>query len=129
MEQWFIRNQHLLMKLMPFNLTIIYNVGKKNINVDALSRHPQYAYFSALTLHTTLNFRDLRKALQKDPYTYDIITTIVHNLDDDHRLYYKNRLVIPNGTSLRTKLLWECHDSLTARHGGYLKRSNDCDTI
>ena len=71
---------------------------------------------------------DLQEALRVDPYTNEIIeglsieSTSYPNFHvAEQKLYYKNRLVIPDNAPLKQKLLSESHDSLFAGHGGYLK--------
>lgn len=120
--------QKLLMKLLPFNFSTIYKAGKENKGADALSRRPQHADFLALALPVSLDFMDLQKALQVDPYTSKIMKSLSNDPSSypdfeiaDQKLYYKNCLVIPDDASLRQKLLSESHDSLSAGHGGYLK--------
>ena len=120
--------QRLLMKLLPFDFTIIYKAGKENHGADALSRRPQHADFLALAIPVNMDFLNLQEALLNDPYTKNIITSIRQDPTtqpefslSDNKLFYHNRLVIPDGSSLRKKLLSECHDSLTGGHGGYLK--------
>ncbi|GKE63722.1 retrotransposon gag domain, retroviral aspartyl protease [Tanacetum coccineum] len=116
------------MKLFPFDFTIIYKARKENQGADALSRRPQHAEFLAIALPVNMDFLNLEEALLKDRYTGNIITSI--NQDQqayldfhyvDSKLFYNERLVIPEDNVLRKKILQECHDSLTGGHRGYLK--------
>ncbi|KAH0746266.1 hypothetical protein KY285_007923 [Solanum tuberosum] len=120
--------QRLLMKLLPFNFTIVYKAGKDNLGADSLSRRPLNADFLALAIPVPMDFSNWQNALQADTYTREIIQAIHHDpslqLDFhlvDQKLYFKERLVVPDQSSIRQKLLSESHDTPTAGHGGYLK--------
>ncbi|GJY50778.1 hypothetical protein Tco_0441625 [Tanacetum coccineum] len=120
--------QRLLMKLFPFDFTIIYKSGKENQGADALSRRLQHADFMALVLSVNMDFLNLHEALLNEPYTQNIITSISQDPTTHHefslsdsKLFYHNRLVILDDSPLRKKLLSKCHDSLIGGHVGYLK--------
>nr|GEX12789.1 putative reverse transcriptase domain, retroviral aspartyl protease [Tanacetum cinerariifolium] len=68
--------QRLLMKLLPFDFTIIYKSGKENQGADALSRRPQHADFLTLAIPVNMGFLNLQDSLPNDPYTKNIITSI-----------------------------------------------------
>nr|GEV51607.1 putative RNA-directed DNA polymerase, eukaryota, reverse transcriptase zinc-binding domain protein [Tanacetum cinerariifolium] len=68
--------QRLLMKLRPFDFTIIYKSRKENQGADAFSRRPQHADFLALAIPVNMGFLNLQDALPNDPYTKNIITSI-----------------------------------------------------
>nr|GEW36497.1 retrotransposon Gag domain, retroviral aspartyl protease [Tanacetum cinerariifolium] len=91
-------------------------------------RRPQHDDFLALAIPVYMDFLNLQDALLIDLYTKNIITSIRQDPTthpefslSDNKLFYQNRLVIPDDSSLRKKILSECHDSLTGGHGGYLK--------
>lgn len=65
---------------------------------------------------------DLTNAAQADP-VYQAELVRVHSPSDPlqvkaGRLYYNDRIVVPEGPSLRTRILAECHDSAVAGHLG-----------
>lgn len=111
--------QRLLIKLLPFDFSIIYRAGKENKGADALSRRPQHANLLALALPVSLDFMDSQEALQMDPYTSEIMKSLSKDSTSypdfqvaDQKLYYKHRLVIPDNAPLRQTLLSESHDSV-----------------
>ncbi|KAJ7950361.1 Transposon TF2-1 polyprotein [Quillaja saponaria] len=71
---------------------------------------------------------DLQKALKVDPHTRTIMETlqldpkvVPHFSISGHKLYFKDRLVIPADDTLRGKILFESHDTPGSGHSGYLK--------
>lgn len=113
--------QLLLMKLLPFDFTIVYKSGKENRDADS------NAELLALVMLVPMDFTNLEEVLLKDPYTTRLITSLKadpHSIPDFQLVnnkIFKNRLVIPVDLQLRQKLLAEAHDSFTDGHGGYLK--------
>ncbi|VFQ68798.1 unnamed protein product [Cuscuta campestris] len=68
------------------------------------------------------------KALLADPFTATIIQNLKENTTSrpgytlvEQRLYFNGRLVIPESSSLRAKLLEEAHNTPCGGHGGFLK--------
>ncbi|KAD5961742.1 hypothetical protein E3N88_13215 [Mikania micrantha] len=58
--------QRLLLKLMPYDFTIVHRRGSENKGADALSRRPQLL---AISLPHCLDVSDIQVALPLDPYT------------------------------------------------------------
>lgn len=120
--------QRLLMKLFPFDFTIVYKDGKDNLGANSLSRRPLNAEFLALAIPVPIDFSNWQDALQENTYTREI-TQSIHQDPSlqpdfhlvDQKLYFKERLVVPDQSSLRQKLLSESHDTPAAGHRGYLK--------
>ncbi|KAJ7949788.1 Ty3/gypsy retrotransposon protein [Quillaja saponaria] len=120
--------QRLLVKLMPYDFTILYRAGKENKGADSLSRQPQQIDLFTLVMPVALDLIDLQKALKVDPHTRMIMETlqsdpkaVPHFSISGHKLYFKDRLVIPADDTLRGKILFESHDTPASGHGGYLK--------
>lgn len=120
--------QRLLLKLLPFDFTITHKSGRENIGADALSRRPHSASLLALVVPVSMDFGNLQAKLQSDPCKKELY---LQKLDDptslpdfqisSNHLYYKSRLVIPDDSSLKAKILAEVHDSHVGGHGGFLK--------
>ena len=79
----------------------------------------------------------VKESLSQDEYFGRIINLLCQeNLSDKEQsivnhytldqglLYYKLRLCIPNNSEIKTKILWEAHNSPTTGHGGYVKTLN-----
>ncbi|GKE26455.1 hypothetical protein Tco_1441839, partial [Tanacetum coccineum] len=88
--------QRLLMKILPFDFTIVYKAGKENVGADSLSRIPQHADFLALAVPIPLDFANWTELLQDDPYTRDIMISIHSDPSSqpdfhvaDNKLFYK----------------------------------------
>ncbi|KAD4178089.1 hypothetical protein E3N88_26680 [Mikania micrantha] len=117
--------QRLLLKLMPYDFSIIHRSGSENKGADALSRRPQ---LFAISLPHCLDIADIRAALEHDPYTFRIVESLTHDSSTlpgytlkGQLLYFKGKLVVPNASGLRDKLIQEAHATPSAGHGGYLK--------
>ncbi|GJX59436.1 ty3-gypsy retrotransposon protein [Tanacetum coccineum] len=121
--------QRLLLKLMPYDFSIIHRAGKENRGADALSRRPHTGALLTLTVPYCVEVTEIKSGLQTDPYTSDIIQKLLSpdssSVSDfsfvDQFLFYKRRLVIPNISNLKVRLLQEAHDTPSGGHGGFLK--------
>nr|GEU83661.1 hypothetical protein [Tanacetum cinerariifolium] len=95
--------QRLLLKLMPYDFSIVHKVGKENKGADALSRRPHSGELLTLI------------KLQTDPSSVPDFSLM------DHLLFHPGRMVIPEIHNLKLKLLQEAHDTPIGGHGGFLK--------
>ncbi|KAJ7949789.1 Ty3/gypsy retrotransposon protein [Quillaja saponaria] len=93
--------QRLLVKLMPYDFTILYRAGKENKGADSLSRQPQQIDLFTLVMPVALGLIDLQKALKVDPHTRMIMETlqsdpkaVPHFSISGHKLYFKDLLEI-----------------------------------
>lgn len=118
----------LLMKLLPFDFTIICKAGMDNQGADALSRRTPTCWFSCLGYTNQSGFHGLARCVAGRPphQQHYWISRRDPGFHPDFQIAYKklfyiSRLVIPANSSLRHKILSESHDSLTGVHGGYLK--------
>ncbi|KAD5507846.1 hypothetical protein E3N88_15549 [Mikania micrantha] len=120
-----IEQQRLLLKLMPYDFSIIHRSGKENKGVDALSRRPVTAHLCTLTLPQSLTLTAIIQGLQ---YTQEIIQQLSANPSSaspfsmvDQLLLYKGRIVMPATQDIRATILREAHDTPMGGHGGFLK--------
>lgn len=118
--------QRLLLKLMPYDFSILHKAGKENRGADALSRRP--GELLVLMVPYCVEVADIKLGLQNDPVTSNIVnklqadpSSVVGFSIVDQFLFYKGRLVIPDVPDLKHKLLQEAHDTPTGGHGGFLK--------
>ncbi|KAD4180155.1 hypothetical protein E3N88_28746 [Mikania micrantha] len=123
-----IEQQRLLLKLMPYDFSIVHRAGKENKGADALSRRPFTAQLCALLLPKSLTLSDIRQALHIDPYTLALIqkleadsSSVPHFTWVDQLLLYKGRIVVPADPSIRNNILRETHATPMGGHGGFLK--------
>ncbi|KAD5318340.1 hypothetical protein E3N88_18286 [Mikania micrantha] len=122
--------QRLLLKFMPFDFSIMHKAGRENKGADALSRRPICSSLLALTNPQCVEVEEIRKSLQLDTYTHNIIQKLQSSPHDvvnfilvDGLLFFQRRLVIPDVSDLRSRLLQAAHDSPIGGHGGFLKTS------
>lgn len=120
--------QRLLLKLMPYDFEICHRVGKENRGADALSRKPHSGELLTLTIPYCVEIADIRSGLQQDPHTNTILKKLMadpSSMQDyslaNQLLFYKARLVIPDVSSIKLKLLEEVHNTPVGGHGGFLK--------
>ncbi|KAD3640471.1 hypothetical protein E3N88_29694 [Mikania micrantha] len=120
--------QRLLLKLMPYDFTIVYRSGKENRGADALSRRPFLADLLTLAAPFCSDLADIHAGLQEDPYTKAIMSSLSTDpasvpgyIIVGQSLMYKGRLVVPDYLDLRSRILHEAHSTPLAGHGGFLK--------
>ncbi|KAI3753279.1 hypothetical protein L2E82_25328 [Cichorium intybus] len=120
--------QRLLLKLMPYDFSIVHKAGKENKGADALSRRPHSGELLTLIIPFCVEVADIKAGLQIDPFTSDLITklqTDPSSVPDfslvDQLLFHHGRMVIPEIHNLKLKLLQETHDTPIGGHGGFLK--------
>ena len=117
-----------MLKLLPFDFSIVYKAGKENVGADALSRRLHVVDFLHLVVPLLMDFLEFDEALLHDPFIAPIIAALKDNSSSKpgyslvkQRLYYQGRLVIPRSSPIRTKLLEEAHVTPAGGHGGHLK--------
>lgn len=120
--------QRLILKLLPFDFSITYKPGKENTGADALSHKPHTKEFLSMVIPIPIDFVGFEEALLQDPFTKELVDLLKDNPTAsppyalvDGKLFYNDRLVIPNSGPIRQKLLEESHSSLIGGHGGFLK--------
>ncbi|KAL4354641.1 hypothetical protein GQ457_06G032960 [Hibiscus cannabinus] len=119
--------QRWLSKLIGYNFEICYRPGKMNSVADALSREGS-ANLMAISHSTFGIVEDVRAATKEDPELQVIrehIASGINNhlgyIEKDGLLLFKGKIVVPNETALRSRILREFHDSTIGGHAGTLR--------
>ena len=122
--------QKWLSKIIGFDFEIRYKPGRENRVADALSRvtTTEEIGVAALTFHKFLDFDKVREEVDKDVRLAKIRKGIEEGLDEwpmyslqNGQLLYKERLVLPKGSTLIPPLLNEYHSSLVGGHSRFLR--------
>ncbi|KAK9057995.1 hypothetical protein SSX86_022835 [Deinandra increscens subsp. villosa] len=120
--------QRLLLKLMPYDFSIVHKAGKENKGADALSRRPHSGELLTLVIPFCVEVADIKAGLQTDLFTSNLIKKLQKDPSSvpnfslvDQFLFHYGRIVIPEMHDLRLKLLQEAHDTPIGGHGGFLK--------
>ncbi|KAD5508058.1 hypothetical protein E3N88_15761 [Mikania micrantha] len=123
-----VEQQRLLLKLMPYDFSIVHRAGKLNRGADALSRRPSTVQLCALVSPKSLVIEDIISEVQRDPFSQPIIQKLLQDPDSvphyqliDQVLLFKGRIFIPDNQTLRQQVLHDAHDTPAAGHGGFLK--------
>lgn len=111
---------------MGFDFDIVYNPGASNKVADALSRRTLVeAALGALWSTQNIEWEKLNAEIVGDPFISSIRERIGRGEEVlngfqliNGQLWYKDRLVIPKGSTFISSLLKECHDSPIGGHTG-----------
>jgi hypothetical protein len=115
-----------------FKFDIKYLPGKHNVVADSLSRRVDH---QSNTISTNAMYQMVTSSVSstqlveliKEAYVVDnVACQIIANLPAGYTfvgdiLYYQDRIYIPNDRSIKTKVLYECHDANVAGHVGVTK--------
>lgn len=120
--------QRLLVKLMPYDLLLCIVQGKKTRSWFPLSMPTTSWFFYLSNATTSLDLMQLQKFLIEDPHTKAIMESlpsypkiVPYFSISGHKLYFKDKWVIPADEKLRREILSKSHDTLVGGHVGYLK--------
>ena len=113
--------QAWLHKLLGYDFTIEYKPGKENIAADALSR----VMIMAWSQPNNLFLQELREACVIDEELQNLKRQHATKPDAESKLtvrdemiFWKDRLVVPDNTIIREKILQEFHNSAIGGHAG-----------
>ncbi|CAH9143923.1 unnamed protein product [Cuscuta epithymum] len=118
--------QKWLQKLLGYDFSIEYKLGKENIGADSLSR----SFLLALSQPKLQLLTDLRAALLEDAQLKTILQLCSQNQQpdpnysvSDRLLYWKGRLVLPKGHELVHNVMSEFHSTPVGGHSGVTRTS------
>jgi hypothetical protein len=115
------RQQKWVSKIQAYDFDIEFIKGKNNAVADALSRRPSIFAMSGMSV----DWKDhLIVEYAKDQFACQLLDGQIQ--DDNFRvmkdlIYYKRRIFLVPGSSLKAKILHACHNSPIAGHQGISK--------
>lgn len=113
--------------LQQFDFEIEYRPGKENAVADALSRRSDHMN-QVMSVESTAIGNELLESI-KEASNPDWIKRVKEKNTDavvkvkDDIVYYKDRIYVPDVPSIKSKILYEHHDAVTAGHCGIFKTS------
>ena len=126
--------------LEQFDYEIVYRAGELNDGADALSRSPQYLSATTVQGLDEATIDKFSKGYKKDPFFNKLVQALTRPEDTPHadvistKHRYKisksllylldggnERLCVPDDKKLRSWVLHDCHDALSAGHQGFEK--------
>jgi transposase InsO family protein len=100
------------------NMEIAYKPGKLN-RADALSRHIQSLnLLTSYTVSSDTLISDIKSAYSSDPFYSDTSRPSYLTAHADLWLF-RDRICVPNDSTLRMRILQDYHDAPSAGHPGY----------
>jgi hypothetical protein len=132
------KQQRWVSKLLGYDYEIMYRIGRTNSAAGGLSRRhsskvatvASFDHTSSMAVSGPLFhlWAELREANMHDPYLQDLRGKLVehptqHPYLKNHNgiLLYKQRLIIPPTSAMRTTLLHEAHNSKMGGHSGVFR--------
>ena len=115
-------------KLFGYDFEIHYKPGLENKVADALSCRPNPAKFSSLSVPFVLDVQAVGSQIDEDPHLARVKRDLLADSDSwpkynlrQERLFYKDRLVLPQNSPLISSILREFHMGLVGGHSGFLR--------
>lgn len=126
------------MKLQEYDFQLIHKPGNTQKKVDALSQRPDYIQGKDNNKNQTLLKKELfrsfimqegefwRKIEEAEEFTEEEVREAVEHHEEGWRregkmIFWKERVYVPDFTSLREEIITKHHDSELAGHLGYTK--------
>lgn len=117
-----------LSKLLGYNYKVQYRAGSLNTVPDTLSRQLEFCSIQNISTPIFDCLSAIDQACTTDTEASSIISSLKqghptkkHFSLQNNRLFYKNRIFLPQSSDWRSKVLTEFHSSLQAGHSGYLR--------
>lgn len=117
-----------LAKLLGYDYKIEYRLGSLNLVPDAVSLRHEVCAIQTISAPIFDCVHHIDQACNRDPEAQLIISSIQQGTPTkkgftfiNNRLYYKDKIFVPQSSEWRSKLLFEFHSSLQAGHSGYLR--------
>jgi hypothetical protein len=111
---------------LGYDYEIQYRPGRENSVADALSRRPDRPTLNNLFVPQFDIWEEI-----KQPATGDDYMVVVSNLAQTQPegpftqrnglIFFKGRIVVPSNVTLRSKLIYEAHDTKIEGHSGVLR--------
>ena len=111
---------------MGYDYEITYKPGRENSAADALSRKQGSPVLQNIFFPQVSLWKEIIRAVEKDPYIQAKSRVATEQPGSSYTwckglLRYKGRIIVPNDTALRAKLLHEMHDTKVGGHSGVLR--------
>ncbi|KAL6315672.1 hypothetical protein AAG906_005760 [Vitis piasezkii] len=118
--------QKWVAKLLGYDYEITYKPGRENSTADALSRKQGSPVLQNIFFPQVSLWEEIKRAAEKDPYIQAKSRVATEQPGSSYTwckglLRYKGRIIVPNDTALRAKLLHEMHDTKVGGHSGVLR--------
>ena len=118
--------QKWVAKLLGYDYEITYKPGRENSAADALSRKQGSPVLQNIFFPQVSLWKEIIRAVEKDPYIQAKSRVATEQPGSSYTwckglLRYKGRIIVPNDTALRAKLLHEMHDTKVGGHSGVLR--------
>jgi hypothetical protein len=121
-----LEQQKWVIKLLGYDYEIIFHPGRENSTADALSHKSSSLILHHLHMLTVTIWNEIQKAFAGDSCIQSLTCLAKDQPTKPYvwcngLLFFKERVVIPSQTTLRSQLLHEMHDKKIRGHFGVLQ--------